>query len=175
MSPCRLCFRTSISARWFRVVVFASAAFDTDAIIAAIENQSLPVTVPARRVGHARRSGGGSGQHVFAGLAGVDELLAGAAAALGADHDVAARRHAVDLGRAAVFAGVIAGRQKHQVYFAGGGGRVAGLGDDLPSAPPCMTTLRSAAEYFRSPPRTRMTLGCAGSSAIVSGADCRRR
>ena len=43
----------------------ASVAFDIDAIIATIENQSPAGYSSAGRVGHARRHGGRPGEHVF--------------------------------------------------------------------------------------------------------------
>src|ERR1035441_888062 len=57
----------------------ASAPVDTDAVIAAMEDQRLAGHRAPRRIGHLRRRGRRSGQDVLTLSAGVDQLLAGAA------------------------------------------------------------------------------------------------
>jgi hypothetical protein len=71
----------------------------------------------------------------------------------------ARRRHAVHLRLAAVLAGVIA-RGSSALNLIRYRGRRPVSATTVPSAPPCITALRSASEYFRSPPRTRITDGC---------------
>jgi hypothetical protein len=44
-----------------------SAAFDTDAIIAAMENQSLAGYIALPGIGHPGRRRGGAGQHIVSG------------------------------------------------------------------------------------------------------------
>src|ERR1019366_6060097 len=76
---------------------FASAAFDTDAIIAAMENQSLAGHDTPGRIVDPRWRGRSSGQHILPGLAFIGQLFSGSAPALRTDHHVAARGHPIHL------------------------------------------------------------------------------
>src|ERR1700761_7453526 len=73
------------------------AAFDTDAIIATIENQNLASHAAPLRIGHFGRRGRGPREPVLAVRARIGQLLADAAPALGADHHVADSRHSLHL------------------------------------------------------------------------------
>src|SRR5205807_2412260 len=77
---------------------FMPVAFDTDAIIAAIENQRGAADGAARGLAQPGRIGRRPGEHVFVAGAGIDESIAGAAAPLRGDADMTAGRDAVDLG-----------------------------------------------------------------------------
>jgi len=108
-----------------------AAALDGDAVIAAVEDQSCAGYAATGCIGHARGGGGGSGEDVVAGFAGVDEPFSGSAAAVGGYHYVPQGGHVVDLGLAAVFAGVVSGGQQDEVEFVGDGGGGRGLSGDV--------------------------------------------
>ena len=96
-----------------------AVAFYGDAVVATIEDQCCAGDVAAGGVGHARGLCHGSGEDIVAGLAGVDELFAGSAAAIGGYYNMAQGCHVVDLGLATVFAGMVSGRQQDEVDLVG--------------------------------------------------------
>ena len=133
-----------------------------------MENQSLAGHVAPRRIGHPRRRGRGSGQHVLAGRARIDQLLSGSAPALGADHHVAAGCHAIDLPLPGLVRVPLPGR--HKAAAPPGlrlRSRCRSLQPPLPArrqpSPPCALRRSSPARL----PRTRITDGPPDSAADV--------
>ena len=119
-----------------------------------------------------RRRGGGSGQHVVAGRAGVDQLLAGSAPALRGQHHVArAVMRSTWACPPSLPAGLPAGSSRSSTSFEVDVA-VPVSATTAPSTPPCITALRSASEYYRSPPRTRITEGVAGFAAALPPPFC---